>query len=104
MAITDEDLAYVRTFVTWDPPTDDTLSERFDALGSRESVAEWFVRERLSRMIDDPESFSIPGDYQESWGANIIALRESLKVIGATVPGAAFGVTRAVRVGGSDFR
>lgn len=130
MGLGAEDLAWVRSYVPWTPPADADLSARYDAVWSERSVrpgyvpadyprddqiavrvavATWYVRARLSAMLDDPSSFSVDGgEYSESWSSNIIGLRERLKELqemggDAAEGGAAPGVTSVgvlVREGG----
>lgn len=108
--MTDEQRAWVRKYVGWTPPTDDDLDDRFDALiadgqdATQEAVAAWFVRAKLSELTGAPESFSVAGEYSESWRQNMISLRESLAEIESIVPGSGAGVVRMERCNGSSFR
>lgn len=125
MGLTVVDLSWVRTYVSWTPPTDDMLNSTYDDEWSewtrqpyytpapyirqdqmrvRAAVAEWYVRARLSAMIDDPGSFSVDsGEYSESWTANMSALRERLKELQEMAPSDANAVGKLVRADG-DFR
>ncbi len=104
MTISTDDLALLRTYVTWDPPTDATIDARYTILWSWEAVALEMVRTRRSQMLDSPSSFSIGGEYSESWTANIEALTKMMNELEAMVPsgtagGLGFSVGRLVRDG-----
>lgn len=102
MALTEDDYTLLRSYVTWDPPTREELDARFDTLGSWEAVALEAVRKRRSQLLDNPSSFSVGGEYSESWSANIEALTKMMNELEAMVPagtagGNAFGVAKLVR-------
>lgn len=110
MAITADDLVLLREWVPWSPPTDAEVSARFDTLGSWQSVALGYTRRRLSEMLANPSSFSVGGEYSESWTGNISALSANVKLLEGMIPmdesapGAGFSSAQLVRPGRSRGR
>lgn len=84
MALSAFDLAQLRTYVAWDPPTDATLEEAWEALDAEgidptwQRIARDQVRAKLSELLGKPASWSAGGDYAENWSANVQALQRSL--------------------------
>lgn len=66
MAMTTDELAAVRTYVVWDPPTDADLHAEQERLGGTWAAALAAMRTRYSVMLNDPSSFTISGEYGES--------------------------------------
>lgn len=106
MPLDSTDLAWVRTYVVWTPPTDADLSARFDLLiaevmrnpyyrgtfdpillakSYRIVTAEAFVRTRLYEMLDQPDAFTTE-DYSESWRGNPQFLSKALDELQAMAP------------------
>lgn len=104
MAFTTEELAEVRTWVVWDPPTDAELNERHDALGGMYAVVVWYLRLKYSQLLAEPASYAISGEYSQSTGANIEAfaarLAEAEGLAAAEASGSAAGVGYLERTGG----
>lgn len=86
MAVAPADLAWIRDYVAWTPPTDDDLSARWDLFAGelhgqldyvvpdeplterrqlRAAVAAAFVRAKRNALLDEPASFKTD-DYAES--------------------------------------
>ena len=75
MAITAAQLAEIREWIgTSEPPTDATLEEHFDNLGTTAAVARRVVRQRLADLRAKAAKFSADGDYAEDFSENIKAL------------------------------
>lgn len=75
MAITAVQLAEIREFIgTSEPPSDATLEEYFDELGTVTAVARRVVRQRLAALRAKAAKFTADGDYSEDWSENIRAL------------------------------
>lgn len=112
-----EDVAFIRTYVVWTPPTDDDLQARylqlyteqiqspqftgpFDPYALRKQirvvVAESYVRTRLAQMLDEPDSFTTE-DYSESWRGNPQYLTAFLKELAAMSSDSGFSVGQLVR-------
>lgn len=119
-----EDLVFVRSYVQWDPPTDQDLNDRYDLLyqalirdpnyrgsfdpfvlhfGLRIDVATQFVRARLSQFLDEPDSFSIAGEYSESNSRNPTVLKSYLDEL-ASMSSSGASIGRMVRDAGGDQR
>lgn len=87
------DLAQLRTYVAWTPPTDETLEAAALVLQdagedpSWQRVARDQVRAKLAELLGKPTSFSVSGEYGESWAANITALREMVRELDMMIPG-----------------
>lgn len=101
MALTDDDYTLLRSYVTWDPPTRETLDTRFDVLGTWQATALEAVRTKRNELIANPASFSVSGEYSESWGENMRLLSEMMVELGALIPageeGATVGQAKLVR-------
>ena len=78
MAISEDDLIVLRSWVPWDPPSDTDLEDSYDRLGGIYQVAEEEIRKQLQTVLSGPDSFSIPGDYSESNSARIQALERRM--------------------------
>lgn len=75
-------LALVRAEIgTQVPPSDDDLDEIYARRGGLVGVIREVWSGRLARLIATPASFTIPGDYGQSTGENIRAIREKLTAI-----------------------
>jgi hypothetical protein len=125
-----EDLVFVRSYVQWEPPSDDDIQARFDLIYTayqrdvtfgnkpmtenafvpiyfhkqlRIDVATQFVRERLSIFLDSPDSFSIAGEYSESNARNPQVLRSYLDELQAMSDDGGVSIGQFVRDGG-DYR
>ena len=86
MPFTDAQIAEIRTWVPWSPPTDAALDDAADRLSnSIYQVAREFLRARLMELVADPASFSIPGDYSQNTGENMRVLGERIKELDALV-------------------
>lgn len=91
MALTANDRARVRTYVVWNPPTDDDLDATYARLLGDDPSTVWqhvaheYVLTKRNEIASAPSSFTIPGEYSESW--NVAALDASLKQIAAITPG-----------------
>ena len=72
MAITAAQLAEIREWIgTSSPPTDATLEEHFDDLGTTAAVARRIVRQRLADLVAKAAKFKAEGDYDEETVENI---------------------------------
>lgn len=90
MAVTAGQLAEIREYIgTSEPPTDATLEEYFDELGSVTAVARRIVRQRLADMRAKAAKFTAEGDYTEEWSVNIAALERLEKNLTGAVTAAA---------------
>jgi hypothetical protein len=78
VTLTAAQLAEIRDWVTWDPPTDSDLQATYTGLGFQWAVVVRYLRRRLQEFIANPAQFSLPGDYSQNTAANISALRDSL--------------------------
>ncbi len=103
MALDPDDLTLVRSYVPWDPPVDATLDARYEVLGSWQAVAVEQLRTRRQTLLDSPSSFSVGGEYSESWTANIEALSKTIDELEAQIPvdadggGSGWGQAQMVR-------
>lgn len=95
MAITADDLAVIRSHVG-STPNDADLTARWERLGTVEKVALEVLRGRLADLLAAPASLRVDGDYSESWGKNIDALRVKVRELEAAV--ASGGTPGAVHV------
>lgn len=59
--LTDAQLAYIRSEVGSDTPSEDELNEVYARLGTPEEVVAELLRTRLADMIADSGSLTIPG-------------------------------------------
>ena len=78
MALTLDQLAEVRIWLPWDPPSDSDLQARHDALDS-DSIYPLIVeqlRKQLTLLIVTPAQFTIVGDYGQNTGENMKRIRE----------------------------
>jgi len=72
MSFTDAQIAEVRTWVPWTPPSDAEIDDAADTLdGSVYQVARMFLRKRLMTLVASPATISIPGDFSQSTGENM---------------------------------
>lgn len=78
MPLSDDDLKVVRSRVG-NAALEEDLHERYDRLGSVEDVIRETLSARLANLLDQPASFTVPGDYGQDVGANISALEKSLR-------------------------
>lgn len=86
MAITAAQLAEIREYIgTSEPPSDATLEEYFDDLGSVTAVARRIVRQRLADLRAKAAKFTAEGDYSEDWTESIKALERLEKSLGSAV-------------------
>lgn len=85
--ITDDQMLVLRTWVTWKPPSNTTLEDAFVRLGGIYQIAEEEIRRRLHERMAEPDSLTIPGDYEQRTGSAMDQLRAALnevKVLAAT--------------------
>lgn len=101
MTLSTNDLAEVRDWITWTPPTDDDLNAAHDTLGFKWAVVVRYLRRRLQSFIGNPAQFSVSGDYSQNTQANITALQAqltqaeaNLAVEQATFNGGVYAYTR----------
>lgn len=79
MALTNEQRFLVRAEVgTRVPPSDDELDDIHDRRGGLVGVVREVWSTRLANLLATPATFAIPGDYSQSTGENIRALRALL--------------------------
>lgn len=84
MALTGSDLRYARRRVG-SLPADAELNTLYDTLvaESKDQPLEWLILEvletRLADLIRNPETFSVSGEYSQSTGQNIEALKADVK-------------------------
>jgi len=78
MALTDNDLAWVRSKVGTSAPTTAELNETFDRLGTKEAVVREVLDTRLANLTASPAQFSVSGEYSQDVSANIKALQDQL--------------------------
>jgi hypothetical protein len=96
VALTPDELAAVRAEIgAVTPPTDADLDAIHDRLGSPVAVVREVLSKRLADRLAAPQSFSIPGDYSESW--NIDALQKQLAALGGSGMGGTVQVGVQVR-------
>lgn len=80
MAMTNEQMIWVRSHVGDAPPTEDDLNDLFDVYGNIEQTVENVLATRLANLINKPASFSVGrGKYAQNTGANITALSNQLR-------------------------
>lgn len=74
--LTASDLRQIRLYVTWNPPTDTDLQDRYTALQADtfpgaaavwQHVAYEYVLERRNTIAANPSQFGVPGEYSEGW-------------------------------------
>lgn len=86
MAFTDAQIAELRTWVPWSPPTDADLDDAADRLsGSVYQVAREYLRARLMTLVANPASFSIPGDYSQNTGENMRMIENRIGELDALI-------------------
>lgn len=98
MALTASELRVFRSFVPWDPPDDAAVNVVVDDLGSWQAAALEFLRRKRQEIASAPSSFTVPGEYSESWDTK--ALDRAIAEVEVLIPvdeGGAFGVGRRVR-------
>jgi hypothetical protein len=79
MEMTSDQLALVRAEIgTAVPPSDADLQEIFARRGGLVGVVREVWKGRLTTLLATPASFTIPGEYGQSTGENIRAIREML--------------------------
>jgi len=97
MALTEEELAELRSWVPWNPPTDGDLDDTHDrylaearhALERKDAwkrVAVFYIRKLRNSMLAEPATLNIPGQIGLGRGPNLTALTESLKTLGGDEP------------------
>lgn len=96
MALTTDDLHWLRTKVGTTSPTDDDLNARYARLGDVPAVAREVLEERYADLIAAPESFSVSGEYSQSTAEQMKQLRAAIESIPATADPAG-GSARIVR-------
>lgn len=83
MALTGSDLRYARRKLG-SLPSDADLNTLYDAIvvDGKEQPLEWMILEtletRLAEMIRNPAQFSVSGEYSQSTGENIDALKAEI--------------------------
>lgn len=112
VTLTTAALAEIRTYVPeeWTPEEhfdDMAVAQAFDLYGGNVALASAaLVRKKLALMLEDPDTFSIPGEYSQSGASQISALREVAKRLENTAAVAQEGIRgagtsfRAPRIGG----
>lgn len=75
--LTDAEWEVVRAWVGQEP-TDDEIDARYDRFGNIDRVIEETLRDKLSKLIEQPESFTLNDGTSMSTGANMTALQEML--------------------------
>ena len=86
MSFTDAQIAEVRTWVPWSPPSDADLDDAADRLsGSVYQVAREYLRARLMVLVSNPASFSIPGDYSQNTGENMRMIENRIVELDALI-------------------
>ena len=109
MALETFDLAQVRFYVPWEPPTDADLDADYEALvteyGSLDGRASWQrvardrCRAKLQTILGNPTGLTIPGEYGESWSANVDGLRRAIAELDSMIVAAVGdGTARLTRV------
>lgn len=87
MALSDNDIAYVRDFIgSSEPPDDFTINEIYNRIGTLTGTAYAILNGRLGDYLSTAASYSIVGVYQESTQANIDNLRQLLKDMASQFP------------------
>ena len=103
MAITAAQLAEIREWIgAATPPSDATLTEYFDELGTTAAVARRVVRQRLADLRAKAAKFTADGDYTEDWAENIKALERlerQLAAAAAAAPTATAPATGSLTTG-----
>jgi hypothetical protein len=98
--MTDAEWASFGDYVPWQTDRD-VVQARVDELGSWQAAALAYTRRKLNEILSAPTSFSVPGEYSESWDPSNLA--KQLAALEAIVPasegGAGFGVGRLRRHG-----
>jgi hypothetical protein len=93
MGMTPEQLRYVRSEVGSDePPTDADLNALYDQLSADtdDAVNATITRvlnDKLSALLNQPDSFAVPGQYSESNGRVITALEKKVARFESTAGG-----------------
>ena len=104
-------LAEMRTYVpaTWTPASDFTTGKLFLAFqqfGSVRAAALALSRLKLAHYIEQPSSFTVPGEYSQSTAAAMASLREQIKTLEKavadeeTAAGSEITVLEMTRIGG----
>jgi hypothetical protein len=91
VALDDNDLAYLRSWVGTAAPTDVELEAAHERLGDLHAVALEVLRQRLADLLADPASFGVGSDYREDRSSNIRSLEAQVRKLEAIVgegPGA----------------
>jgi hypothetical protein len=91
--MTDAEWASFGDYVPW--ITDrEAVQARVDEIGSWQGAALAYTRRKLNEILSAPTSFSVPGEYSETWDPSNLA--KQLATLEALVPvdegGAGFGV------------
>lgn len=75
MAFTDVQMADVREWIQWDPPTDADLDAAHDQLGGGiMRVVVKALDKRYVAMVVNPAQFSVAGEYSQNTAENIKAM------------------------------
>lgn len=77
MPLSDAQFRVVRSWVG-SGPTDEDLNERFERLADIDQVILESLRAQLSKLLEQPSSFSTPDGLSMSTSENIRALRERI--------------------------
>jgi len=113
--LTADQIAAIRTWVPWDPPTDAALEVTHQRLDlSWRHVAREHVRAKLQDVLANPSSLTIPGEYAETRTGQIAGLEAALAALDAEIAinpdgtgtGTGTGITigRMVRAGAEGDR
>lgn len=82
MALTADELIYIRSEIgTQEPPDDLELEDSYERHGSVYAVIAEVFRQRIAELLAKPTQFTIPGDYSENTSENLKTLRDRLKVM-----------------------
>lgn len=82
MALTEDDLFYLRSKIgTAEPPTDADLDENYDRLGTLDAVAAEILATRLADLANQPDSFTVVGEYSQSTSKQMEAIAALLDTV-----------------------
>lgn len=98
MALEEATEAEIRTWVGTAAETSD-LAARYERLRSVHAVALEVLRLRLADVLANPATFSIDGDYSQSWGENIRTLRSQVAQLELLVAAGSTAVAGTVTTG-----
>lgn len=83
MALTDDELAWVRSEIgSADPPSDADLHTIHDRVDDAALVVGEVLTTRLADLLSKPAQFTVPGEYGQDVSSNIAGLQEQLKRLG----------------------